>query len=137
LDNTNAKGYYTFLLNTSETDAKTLLFSGKSSTNSVVVVGAPAVVFPMEPGFEQATRCISRATVGTNSTTTVVNASTLAPSAVVADQFKGRVIIFDKDTTTTSLRSQASDITGSNTGGFLTVTALTTVPVSGDTFVIQ
>jgi hypothetical protein len=55
----------------------------------------------------------------------------------VDDQLKGRIIIFADNTTTTALRDQATDITActasSNT---LTFTALTTAPVSGDTFVI-
>jgi len=55
----------------------------------------------------------------------------------VDDQYNGRIIIFADSTTTAALRDQATDITActaaSNT---LTFTALTTAPVSGDTFVI-
>ena len=46
------------------------------------------------------------------------------------------VVIFDRTTTTAALRNQATDITASTSGGVLTVTALTTAPSSGDTFVI-
>lgn len=53
------------------------------------------------------------------------------------DQLKGRLITFDDDTTTATLQNQQTDITGgiaaSNTIQFA---ALTTAPVSGDTFVI-
>ena len=39
-------------------------------------------------------------------------------------------------TTTTNLQGQSTDITASTSGGVLTVTALTTAPVSGDVFVL-
>ena len=47
-------------------------------------------------------------------------------------------MIFDYDTTTAALRGQATDITASSASATptLTVTALTTAPVSGDTFTI-
>jgi len=52
----------------------------------------------------------------------------------VTDQFKGRIVSFAEDTTTVNLRGQSTDITGNTAAGVLTVTALTTAPVSGDTF---
>lgn len=75
-------------------------------------------------------------TVDTGSSTTSVVTSSMAPAAAVTDQFKGRILLFDKDTTTANLRGQATDITASTSGGVLTVTALTNAPVSGDTAVI-
>lgn len=45
MDSTNAKGYYLFDLTQAESNADTLLFSAKSSTSNIVVVGAPATVF--------------------------------------------------------------------------------------------
>lgn len=77
-----------------------------------------------------------RGTVTTGATTTSIPTSELIPSAGVADQFKGRIVVFDRDTTTANLRGQATDITASTSGGTLTVTALTTAPASGDTFTI-
>ncbi len=74
--------------------------------------------------------------VGVGSTTTSVVTSSLDPSASATDQFKGRIVTFLADTTTAALRGQATDITASTAGGVLTVTALTTAPASGDTFVI-
>jgi len=47
------------------------------------------------------------------------------------------ILKFKADTTTAALRGQGTDIQGSSSGGVLTVTALSTAPVSGDTFVIQ
>lgn len=73
-------------------------------------------------------------TVGASASTTSIPTSSLSPGAVDADQFKGRVLVFDDDTTTTALRGQATNITASTGGGTLTVTALTRAPASGDTF---
>jgi hypothetical protein len=78
------------------------------------------------------------ATVGTGSTTTSIVTSAFSPAGGVADQFKGRIVIFDNDTATAALRGQASDITASTNSAtpVLTVTALTTAPSSGDVFSI-
>src|SRR3954467_12868536 len=70
MDSTNAKGYYKFSVAAGESDGITLVWSAKSSTSNIVVIGAPAVDYPIEPGFERATRCIPRFTVGSSSTTT-------------------------------------------------------------------
>lgn len=49
MDSTNAKGYYLFDLTQGETNGNTLLFSAKSSTANIVVVGSPATVFTDPP----------------------------------------------------------------------------------------
>jgi hypothetical protein len=72
----------------------------------------------------------------TGGTTTSITTSSLVPAAGVTDQFKGRIVIFNANTSTANLRGQATDITASTSGGTLTVTALTTAPASGDTFII-
>jgi hypothetical protein len=77
------------------------------------------------------------ATVGTGSSTTSIVTSSMNPAANVTDQFKGKIISFDDATTTTALRGQSTDITASTAAGVLTVTALTTAPVSGDTFTVS
>ena len=68
---------------------------------------------------------------GTPSTTAMVS----DVSITADDQYKGRIILFKKNTSTASLQGQATDITActaaSNT---LTFTALTNAPSSGDTF---
>lgn len=84
----------------------------------------------------RSTQAIVLGTVGAASTTTSIVTSSLDPAAAVIDQFKGRVVIFDQATTTANLRGQATDITASTALGVLTCTALTTAPVSGDTFTI-
>jgi hypothetical protein len=51
MDATNAKGYYLFDLTQAETNADTLLFSAKSSTANIVVIGVPATAFTTPPNF--------------------------------------------------------------------------------------
>lgn len=89
--------------------------------------------------FERAVRAITKGTVDTGATTTSIPTSALDPAGSAADQFKGQILAFDKDTTTAALRGQKTDITASTASATptLTVTALTTAPASGDTFVIQ
>jgi hypothetical protein len=79
-----------------------------------------------------------RGTVSTSSTTTSITTSAMTPATSVADQLKGRIVVFDRNTTTAALRGQATDITASSASATptLTVTALTNAPASGDTFTI-
>lgn len=86
--------------------------------------------------LQRATAAVVRGVVTTGASTTSIPTSSLSPAATATDQFKGRIVTFDKDTTTAALRGQATDITASSSGGTLTVTALTTGPASGDTFTI-
>ena len=81
------------------------------------------------------TAVICTGTVGSGSTTTSIVCSAITPASTVNDQFVGRIIIFDRATTTAALRGQATDITAwVHATTTATVTALTTAPVSGDTF---
>ncbi len=83
------------------------------------------------------TRAILRGTVQTSgTTTTAIATSAFDVAGIATDQFKGRIVTFDANTTTTALRGQATDITGStiSTTPVFTVTALTTIPAVGDTF---
>lgn len=83
-------------------------------------------------------RTVCRGTVTTGASTTSIPTSALTPAGAAADQFKGRIIIFDIDTTTAALRGQATEITASSNSSTptFTVTALTSTPASGDTFTI-
>lgn len=85
-----------------------------------------------------AERTTLRGTVGAASTTTSIVTSAMTPATSVADQLKGRIVLFDHNTTTAALRGQATDITASSASAtpVLTVTALTNAPASGDTFTI-
>ena len=87
-------------------------------------------------GLSRSARTIVEGTVGAGSVVTSIVTSSLDPSPTAADQFKGRIVLFAKDTVTLSLRGQTTDITASTATGVLSVTALTTAPASGDTFVI-
>lgn len=92
------------------------------------------------PAGTAMSRAVDGIVLGTASgtpTTTSIPTSSLVPAAAAADQFQGRVVTFDDATTTAELRGQTTDITSNTSGGVLTVTALTTAPVSGDTFTIQ
>lgn len=51
IDATNAKGYYWFDVSQTETNADALIFSAKSSTANIVVIGVPAVVYTTPPNF--------------------------------------------------------------------------------------
>ena len=159
MDATNAPGYYLFDAAQAETNADVLLVSGKSSTANIKVVGAPATIYTKPSltagGFykadviaissstesadrlERTTLAIVTGTCTTGGSATSIIASAVSPTSGVNDQFKGRIITFDKDTTTTALRGQATDITAYTHATLtFTVTALTTAPASGDTFTI-
>lgn len=81
-------------------------------------------------------RGVGKGVCAAGGSVTSIITSSLTPAAAVADQFKGRIVIFDKDTVTANLRGQATDITANTSGGVLTVSQLTTAPASGDTFLI-
>lgn len=87
--------------------------------------------------FGAAIKALATGVVGSSSTTTSIVTSSMVPAAAVTDQFKGRVVTFALDTTTVNLRGQSKAITGSSSGGVLTVDAFSTAPVSGDVFVIS
>ena len=88
--------------------------------------------------LDRSARNIVRGTCTTGGSTTSIVVSALDPASAVNDQFNGRIVIFDKDTTTAALRGQATDITDfDHASQTFTVTALTTSPASDDTFTIQ
>ena len=81
--------------------------------------------------------------VGSGSTTANVVASSVAVGATTslsADAFKGRVIIFNSDTTTAALRGQAAVIVSHTSGSTPTFTlasgAWTTAPLTTDSFTV-
>jgi hypothetical protein len=103
-----------------------------SQSNVTQIAGVSASA----TNLSRTTQAITICTVGTGSSTTSIITSSMDPVASVVDQFKGRIVTFDRSTTTPGLRGQATDITGSTATGVLTVSTLTTAPVSGDTFTI-
>ena len=112
--------------------ADTALTDYDGPTNTEMVARTLAAG-PLAQLTQNLDNCYTGTASGTPTTTTLVSDI----SVTVNDQFNGRIITFDDNTTTTNLRGQSTDITGctaaSNT---LTFTALTTAPVSGDTFTI-
>ncbi len=84
------------------------------------------------------TRGLIAGVVDTGSSATVVYVSSIESGLAVTDQVKGRVLIFDKDTTTAALRGQGAPIDTNDTSSITVASgdAFTTSPVSGDTFTI-
>ncbi|MBP8301002.1 MAG: hypothetical protein KA020_11590 [Planctomycetes bacterium] len=88
-------------------------------------------------------RTTASGVVGSGSTTANVVASSVAVGATTslsADAWKGRVIIFNSDTTTAALRGQAAVIVSHTSGSTPTFTlatgAWTTAPLTTDTFTV-
>lgn len=81
---------------------------------------------------------MGRGTVGSSSTTTSVTTSAFSPAPGVINQFTSRVILFDADTTTQSLRGVVGVIAASTNSSTptLTVATLPATPASGDRFTI-
>jgi hypothetical protein len=88
--------------------------------------------------FKRAIDTEALVTVGPTPTPTVtaIPTSTLIPAATATDQFKGRVLLFDRATSSPNLRGQGTKITANTTAGLLTVEALSHPPQSGDIAII-
>ncbi len=163
VSSTNAPGWYEFDLTQGETDAVDLVFTGKSSTANVVVVGFRTTTVPanfalasidssgrvdvgkvegadatdtIRDAVQEGT--VLRGTVTTGGTTTSVPFSSITPALTDVDQLKGRVILFKTTTATAALRGQGAPIDGSTTSAITLAAgdALTAAPASGDVFVV-
>jgi hypothetical protein len=93
--------------------------------------------------LDKTTKAIARGTATTGGSTTSVPTSALsiagaAASGVVANQFAGRTVLFDGDTSTAGLRGASAVISASSASNTptLTVGALPATPSSGDLFSI-
>lgn len=119
-------------------DIQTRLPTSLSGGNMKVDVLAISGSTESADRLERTTLAIVTGTASSGGSVTTIPTSALSPAGTDADQFKGRIVIFDKDTATAALRGQATDITGNTAGATptLTVTALTAAPASGDTFTI-
>lgn len=82
------------------------------------------------------TRAIVRGVASGTPTATTIPTSALIPAVVDANQYKGKVLTFDADTTTPALRSQSATVESNTTGGVIVLLAgaITRAPVSGDVF---
>lgn len=81
---------------------------------------------------------MGRGTVSAGSTPTSITTSSFTPAGAIANQFADRIVIFDANTTTASLRGVAKGISASTNAAnpTFTVAALPATPVSGDTFTV-
>jgi hypothetical protein len=133
-----AQVYDSIVLGTDLLDVNTSQAGGTAWASGAIVAGVLATDALNAIRDRLIERTVLRGTVGSASTTTSVVTSAMSPATSVADQLKGRIVIFDHNTTTAALRGQATDITASSASAtpVLTVTALTTAPASGDTFTI-
>lgn len=147
-----SSGIYYLDLTSTEMNADSVAVIVKTGTSGAKTT--TIVLYPQESGdikvdvqslngdstaaanLAKTTRAIGRGTVTTGASTTSIPTSAFSPSGSVADQFKGRVITFDADTTTAALRGQSTDITASSNASnpTFTVAALAATPAAGDTF---
>ncbi len=135
-----SSGWYKVTLDATDTNTLgPLAIRGAAAT--IQDVGVALMV--VNNNIEKTGKSIGRGTVTTGGSTTSVPTSALslsdsAASGVVADQFAGRTVLFDGDTTTAGLRGASASIsanTASNTPT-LTVGVLPDTPATGDTFSI-
>lgn len=121
-----ANGWYKFAL--SATDTNTI--------GDLVLVGTATACDSADIIMQVGIDGIARGVVGSSASTTSVPTSAFSPAGAAADQFAGRAILFDANTTTTALRGCARTIANSSNAATptLTVGTLPATPVSGDTF---
>lgn len=115
-------------------DTNTYVLSGDRVTNEDL----EKRTFP-ETYRDKLLMAIKSATIGTvasGATTTSVPSKTLSPSGTDVDQFKGLIMKFTDDTSTTGLRGQGAEITAYNSGVF-SVSTLSSAPAEDDIFIIQ
>lgn len=136
------QGYHTYVPTQAETNADHIAYT---FTASGVIPSTVQVVTVDKEASDRLTagaKAMVYGTVGTGTahTTTQINMAGggISPSMTTTDMFKGRVLLFLQDTSSTALRGQGAPIDGNTTTAitFSTGNALTTAPASGDTFVI-
>lgn len=134
-----ASGWYHVALGASDTNVLgPLAIRGAAATIDDVAILLDVV----SANIYFAGAAIARGTVTTGASATSVPTSALlianvVASGVVADQFKGRVVLFDGNTTTAGLRGASSAITAGTASNTPTLTvdpALPATPASGDIF---
>jgi hypothetical protein len=120
------------------TQLATAVWQDLLNANDFTTPGSVGALMKAMTNLQFTVPVIGRGTVGPGSTTTSITTSafSIAPSTSIGNQFVGRGIIFDPNTTTVALRGQAARITGTSaaTNPTFTVSALTAAPIPGDTF---
>lgn len=113
MDATNAKGYYLFDLTQAETNGDALLFSGKSSTSNIVVVGCPAYVQTVPAAFALVGGAAGGlAIAGSNAATTYASLTVTAATTLTGNVSMAAGLNITQSTSNTS----ALVITGNGTG---------------------
>jgi hypothetical protein len=126
MDATNAKGYYLFDLTQAETNANTLLFSAKSSTANIVVIGAPATVFTDPPNHSALGIDSSGNLTGSVASVAGAVASVTARVTANTDQLAGQTVTAAAGVTFPTSVASPTNITAG------TITNLTNAPTAGD-----
>lgn len=118
-------------------DAKTTNLPPDPADASVVGASLTGIADKVNDLHAHAERTVLRGTVGVGATVTSLVTSAFAPAGAAADQFKGRIVLFDAATATAALRGQGGPILASSVAAEPVITLadpLTTAPASGDTF---
>lgn len=116
-----------------KTDQLTFTVANEVNANARYINGDATAA----ANLAKSTKAIFTGTCDAGSSATSIVAAALTPASAVNDQPNGRIMIFNSDTSTAALRNQATDITDFvHATQTFTVTALTTAPSSGDTFII-
>jgi hypothetical protein len=109
MDATNAKGYYLFDLTHGRDERRHApLFSAKSSTSNIVVVGVPATVFTDPPNF-------NKTSIDSNGRLDIVNVSGVAQTG--GDLFTAITNIAVTGAPLNTTATSATYTTGTDTGG--------------------
>ncbi|TXH17049.1 MAG: hypothetical protein E6R03_04535 [Hyphomicrobiaceae bacterium] len=140
-----ATGLWSFTLGETRPPNKNYLaaiYSGTTETTDNLVYAdmLRAGMDRVAAEFEPTSKTVIMGTVGnaTTPSTSSFTPSALSTEATVANQWRGRVLIFNNHTSTAALRGQATLLEGSSAAALplLTFVALTTAPANGDTFTI-
>jgi hypothetical protein len=125
-------------LNQAETNADNLdiVFSDQTATKEWADTFISIQTAGNTVNLDFTVPAIGRGTVTSGASATSVPTSAFTPSGASLDQFAGRVVLFDANTTTPALRGCARAISSSSNAAapVFTVTSLPAVPVSGDLF---
>lgn len=116
----------------------TAIWTDLLSTSDFSTAASAGALLKSMANLQYTVPAIGRGTVGSSPSTTSLPTSAFSPSpsASVANQLAGRVVLFDAATTTVALRGQVATISASTASATptLTVSTLTATPASGDTF---
>lgn len=139
LTNAPTSGDLTSTMKTSvQTAAAAAITAAEPVTANVTEIAGSAAA---ATNLSATTNVIIQGTVGSGSSTTSLPTSAFtiggnAASGVVSNQFAGRTVLFDANTTTAGLQGASSAISASSASNTptLTVATLPASPTSGDTF---